>query len=62
MNKPTTATEVKDTANRVLWKIWAYRAVTEPEARMAIATYQRQHGTPRQNTMVEIITVIGFRG
>jgi hypothetical protein len=61
MKLPPVVTEVKDTANRVLWRIRAYRAVTEPEARMAIATYAQQHGTPKPNKMVEIITVIGFQ-
>lgn len=58
---PTVATEIKDTANRVLWKIWAYRAVTEQEARLAIGTYMRQNGTPKPNKLIEIITVIGLQ-
>lgn len=59
MTMPTVITEFKDTANRVLWKIRAYRTVTQQEALMAIAAYQRQRGMPKPNTSIEVITVIG---
>lgn len=62
MQQPTVVTEVKDTANRVLWKIWAYRTVTAQEARIAITAYARKHGKPAPNKQIEVLTTIGLHG
>lgn len=61
MEMPTVATDVQDKANRILWRIRAYRHVTEAEARMAIAAYVRQHKMPKPDRLIEIITVIGLQ-
>lgn len=62
MEMPSVTTDVTDTRNKILWRIRAYRTVTESEARMAIATYLSQNKMPKPNRMVEIITVIGSQG
>lgn len=59
MDLPQVITEITDQRNRVFWKIRAYRTVTEQEARIAISEYARQHGKPKPNTQIEVITIIG---
>lgn len=61
MDLPSVTTDVRDTANRVLWRVRAYRTVTEQEARAAITSYLRRYGVPKPNTELELITSIGLQ-
>lgn len=61
MEMPSATTDVRDTKHKIVWRIHAYRQVTEQEARTAIGMYLSQHKMPKPNHMIEIITIIGLQ-
>lgn len=61
MNMPNVATDFKDEKRRVVYRVLAFRKVSQLEGMHAIAAYQRQKKTaPRPDTLVQVITVIGL--
>ncbi|RYF60738.1 MAG: hypothetical protein EOO27_04770 [Comamonadaceae bacterium] len=61
MEMPNVATDFTDEKRRVVYRVVAYRTVTQLEGMQAIAAFQRQRKkAPKPNTLVQVITLIGL--
>lgn len=60
MEMPTLQVTVVDEKRKVAYEVYAYRKLTEGEARGAVRMYlSQQRRQPKKNSRVKIVTIIG---
>lgn len=60
MEMPTVATDFPDVQRKILYRVLAYRTVTQTEGLQVIALWQRQQKkAPKAGSVVQIISLLG---
>jgi hypothetical protein len=63
IDPPNVMNVYTDTGRNVRYEVFAYRALTADELRIAVACYlSERRGPPRKGFVVKILTIIGFDG